>query len=141
MYQFVELRIIIKKADESSFTDADFNAVTSTPNIREIVKNDLALDSGVSFSMGDFYIEGPVMPVNDVKPEDIKYGHMPEDEYEIVIKLDATSDALITIGGADEFIGETVQLKDMSQMQSYEFSHKIKVAGIIVDENRRYFEL
>ena len=128
-------RIIIKKADESSFTDADFNAVTSTPNIREIVKNDLALDSGVSFSMGDFYIEGPVMPVNDVKPEDIKYGHMPEDEYEIVIKLDATSDALITIGGADEFIGETVQLKDMSQMQSYEFSHKIKVAGIIVDEN------
>ena len=128
-------RIIIKKADESNFTDEDFNAVLSTPNIREIVKNDLALDSGVSFSMGDFYIEGPVMPVNDVNPQDIKYGHMPEDEYEIVIKLDATSDALITIGGADEFIGETVQLKDMSQMQSYEFSHKIKVAGIIVDED------
>ena len=129
-------RIIVKKADESAFTDADFKLVENTPNIREIVKNDLAVDTGVSFSMGDFYIEGPVMPINDVKPGEIAYGHMPENEYEIVIKLDATSDALISMGDSgDEYIGQTVVLKDMSQMQTYEFSHKIKVAGIIVDNS------
>ena len=129
-------RIIVKKADETSFTEDDFAALRSIPNIREIVKNDLAVDTGVSFSMGDFYIEGPVMPVEDVKPEEIKYGHLPENDYEIVIKLDPTSDALISIGdGGEEYIGQTVVLKDMSQMQTYEFNHKIKVAGIIVDEN------
>ncbi|MBQ3428714.1 MAG: ABC transporter ATP-binding protein [Mogibacterium sp.] len=129
-------RIVIKKTDESNFTDADFAAIESTPNIREIVKNDLAIDTGVSFSMGDFYIEGPVMPMNDVKPEDIKYGHMPENDYEIVVKLDPTSDALFSVGdGGEGYIDQTVVLKDMSQMQTYEFNHRIKVAGIIVDEN------
>ena len=128
-------RIIIKKADESAFTDADFAAVENTPNIRQIVKNDLAVDSGVSFSMGDFYIEGPVMPVSEIKADQLSYGHMPENDYEIVIKLDATSDALISIGdGGDEYIGQAVTLKDMSQMQTYEFSNKIRVAGIIVDD-------
>ena len=129
-------RIIVKKADETSFTDADFAALQSTPNIKEVVKNDLAIDTGVSFSLGDFYIEGPVMPVSDVKAEDLKYGHMPENDYEIVIKLDPTSDALISVGDSgDEFIDQAVSLKDMSQMQTYEFSDKIRVAGIIVDEN------
>ena len=100
------------------------------------MKNDLAIDTGVSFSLGDFYIEGPVMPVSDVKAEDLKYGHMPENDYEIVIKLDPTSDALISVGDSgDEFIDQAVSLKDMSQMQTYEFSDKIRVAGIIVDEN------
>lgn len=129
-------RIIIKKADESSFTDEDLALVQSTPNIKEIVKNDLALDSGVSFALSDFYIEGPVMPLSDVKESEITYGHMPENEYEIVVKLDATSDALLNIGsGGEEYIGEAVRMKDMSQMQSYEFGDQIKIAGIIVDEN------
>ena len=129
-------RIIVKKADESSFTEEDFNSVASTPNIKQIVKNDLAVDSGVSFSMGDFYIEGPVMPVTQIDASDITYGHMPESDYEIVVKLDATSDALISVGdGAEQYIGSAVQLQDMSQMQDYYFDEDIKVAGIIVDNN------
>ncbi len=129
-------RIIVKKADESNFTEEDFNSVASTPNIKEIVKNDLAIDSGVSFSMGDFYIEGPVMPVTQVDAKDVKYGHMPENDYEIVVKLDSSSDALISSGdGAEQFIGTTVQLQDMSQMQDYYFDQDIKIAGIIVDDS------
>lgn len=129
-------RIIVKKADESSFTDEDFAAVESAYNIREIVKNDLALDSGVSFSLGDTYIEGPVMPLNDVDEEDITYGHMPQSEYDIVIKLDSNSDALYVIGGeGDAYIDKNVVLKDMTQMQTYEFNGKIRVTGIIIDEN------
>ena len=127
-------RIIVKKADESRFSDADFEAVQSTPNIREIVKNDLAVDSGVSFSLGDFYVEGPLMPFSQINEDEISYGHMPENDYEIVIKLDPSNDAMIGIGGnADEYIGKPVQFKDMSQMQTYEFDDTIRVAGIIVD--------
>ena len=129
-------RIVVKKADETNFTDADFEAVSSTPNIKQIVKNDLAIDSGVSFTMGDFYVEGPVMPVEQVTAEDLTYGHMPENDYEIIIKLDATSDAFLNVEtGGDQFIGLPVQMQDMSQMQTYYFSQDIKIAGIIVDED------
>ncbi len=130
-------RIIIKKADESSFTDADFAAVQNTPNIRKIVKNDLAIDTGVSFSLGDFYVEGPVMPLSEIEAGDITYGHMPENDYEIVVKLDPTSDAIMSMGaGGDEYVDQAILLKDMSQMHSYEFSKQIRIAGIIVDEGQ-----
>ena len=127
-------RIIVKKKDESRFTDADFAAVESTPNIKEIVRNDLAIDNGVSFSLADTYVEGPVMPVSDVDEADIIYGHMPENDYEIVVRLDSTNDAFTSLGeSGDDCIGRTVRLMDMSQMQTYEFSKDIKVAGIVVD--------
>jgi len=129
-------RIIVKKSDESSFTDADFDEVLATPNIKGIVKNDLALDSGVSFNLGEFYVEGPVMPMSDVSESDITFGHMPENDYEIVVRMSASSDPLVFNGGDGEtYIGEEVALKDISQMQTYEFSNKIKVAGIIVDDS------
>lgn len=129
-------RIIVKKADESRFEDADFEAIKNTPNIKEIVKNDIAVDSGVSFTMGDFYVEGPVMPVSQLKPEDVTYGHMPENDYEVVIKLDPSSDALINVAnGAADYIGEKVTMQDMSQMQTYEFKQPITIAGIVADDN------
>ena len=129
-------RIIVKKADESSFEDADFDKVVNTPNIKSIVKNDLAVDSGVSFTMGDFYIEGPVMPTSQLTEDEISYGHMPENDYEIVIRLDPTSDALISVSNNSEaYIGQSVVMQDMSQMQTYRFAEPITIAGIIVDEN------
>ena len=129
-------RIIIKKNDESSFTEKDFAAIENLPNIKEIVKNDIALDSGVSFSMDDFYIEGPIMPESQIDPDSITYGHMPENDYEIVIKLDSSSDAIISVSSDGEsYIGKTVELQDMSQMQTYEFSRPITVAGIILDDS------
>ncbi len=129
-------RIVVKKADESSFTDADFATVESIPNIREIVKNDLAVDSGVSFTLDEAYVEGPVMPSGSISEEDISYGHMPENDYEIVIKVDSSSDMFYSMDeDAERFIGQKVELKDMSMMQSYEFNQDIRIAGIIVDEN------
>ena len=127
-------RIIVKKADESSFEDADFEKVVNTPNVKSIVKNDLAVDSGVSFTMGDFYIEGPVMPTSLLTEGDITYGHLPENDYEVVIKLDPTSDALISVtNNSDAYIGQPIVLQDMSQMQKYSFQQPITVAGFIVD--------
>ena len=126
-------RIIIKKSDESRFTDEDFAAVESTDNIRTIVKNDLAVDTGVSFNLGEFYVEGPVMPLSEIIEDDITYGHMPQNDYEIVVKLDASSDAL-TMGDPSEYIDQPVRLKDMSQMQAYKFKKRIRVAGIIVSD-------
>ena len=73
------------------------------------------------------------MPVGNISESDITYGQMPESDYEIVIKLDPSSD-LISVGDPSEYIGQPVRLKDMSQMQTYQFDSKIKVAGIIVGD-------
>ena len=127
-------RVIVKKADESSFEDADFEKVINTPNIKSIVKNDLAVDSGVSFPMGDFNIEGPVMPTSQISEADITYGHMPENDYEIVIRLDPTSDALGSVStNSEAYIGQAIVMQDMSQMQKYVFQEPITIAGFIVD--------
>ena len=129
-------RIIVKKDDESSFGEADFEKVRNTPNIKSIVKNDLAVDSGVSFTMGDFYIEGPVMPTDQISEKDITYGHMPENDYEVVIKLDPTSDALVSVSNnSDAYIEQSIKMQDTSQMQTYSFKEPITVAGIIIDDN------
>ena len=128
-------RIIVKKKDESKFTDEDFNRIAGTPNIKEIVKNDLAVDTGVSFTLSDTYVEGPVMPLDQVSEADITYGHMPSDDYEIVIKTDSASDIMMNISDdGSEFIGKKVLMQDMSQMQTYEFDKDIVVAGIVVDD-------
>ena len=128
-------RIIVKKNDESQFTEDDFNKIAGTPNIREIVKNDLAVDSGVSFTLSDTYVEGPVMPLDQVSEADITYGHMPSDDYEVVIKTDSASDIMMNISDdGSEFIGKKAILQDMSQMQTYEFDKDIIVSGIIVDD-------
>lgn len=127
-------RLIIKKADESSFEDADFAKVESTPNIKEIVKNDLAVDSGVSFTLSDYYVEGPVMPLSNVSQDDIQYGSLPTDDYEIVIKLDPSSDLLMISDDPSEYIGKTVELQDMNQLQKFEFDQPIKIAGIALSD-------
>ena len=129
-------RLIVKKNDESSFTDADFKAVASTPNVKDIVKNDLALDSGVSFSLGDAYVEGPVLPMSQADESKLTFGHMPANDYEIVIKVDTTSDVYLNVSGNGEaFVDAEVTLQDMNQMQKYQFGDKIKLAGIIIDED------
>lgn len=126
-------RIVVKKKDESSFTDADVETIKNLPNIRQVVKNDLAIDTGVSFSMEEFYVEGPVMPLEQIEGAQLTYGHMPQDDYEIVIEMDATSDALISMGdNGDAYVDRVVLLQDMNQMQAYDIGGKVKVAGIIV---------
>ena len=127
-------RIIIKKSDESAFTDADFSAIENTPNIRNIVRNDLAIDTGVSFAMQDFYVDGCVYPVSMIDESQLTYGHMPQNEYEIVVNTNSSSDAFFSISNLGEaMVGTEVVLQDMGQMQDYEFDQPITIAGIIID--------
>ena len=129
-------RIVVKKDDESAFTEADIERVASTPNIRNVVRNDIAIDSGVSFSLDDFYVEGSVYPISMLSEEDLTFGHMPEDEYEIVINSNSASDAFFSLSSLGEsLIGTTVELQDMGQMQTYAFDKPVTVAGIIIDSD------
>lgn len=127
-------RIIVKKNDESAFTDADFSKIENTPNISNIVKNDLAIDTGVSFSVDDFFVEGSVYPMSMVDETKLTYGRMPENEYEILISANTSSDAYYSLSSlGDSIVGSKVILQDMGQMQEYDFDKPITIAGIIID--------
>ena len=129
-------RVVIKKADESAFSDADFAAIENTPNIKNIVRNDLAIDTGVSFAIQDFYVDGSVYPTSMIDESMLTYGHMPENDYEIVVNTNSSSDAFFSISNLGEaMIGTEVELQDMGQMQVYDFDKPITIAGIIIDSD------
>lgn len=130
-------RIIVKKADGSRFTDEDISAIRSTPNVGEVIKNDIAIDRSVSMSIGNIVAEGPVVPIDLIRKDVKMYGHMPENDYEIVVRLDAYSGSFIGYeNNADEYIDRPVVIKDINQGQKYEFAKQVKVAGIIVEEDQ-----
>ena len=136
-------RLILKKADESVFTDNDFAAIKNTPNIGSLIKNDIAIDTGVNVSLGDFYAEGPVVSFDQIKEDDITYGHMPQNDYEIVIRLDTATDAFVRVANSgNDYIGMPVTIMDAKQTQTYNFNEDITIAGIILnddlDENSEY---
>ena len=129
-------RIIVKKNDESAFTENDIKKIASTENIKNIVLNDLAIDTGVSFALNDFYVEGSVYPTSMVKESDLTYGHMPENDYEIVVSTNSSSDAYFSISNlGEEMIGAKVKMQDMGQLQTYDFEQPITVAGVIIDDS------
>ena len=129
-------RIVIKKNDESAFTENDISTIAGTPNIKNIVRNDLAIDTGVSFAVGDFYVDGSVYPTSMIDESMITYGHLPQNDYEIVISTNSSSDAFFSISNMGEsLIGTKIELQDMGQMQTYEFDQPITIAGIIIDSS------
>ena len=128
-------RIVVKKSDESAFTEEDIENIRNMPNIRSIILNDLGIDRGICFTIGDFYVEGSIYPVSEVTEDSLTYGHMPENDYEIIVYTDSTSDAYYSISEAGEaLIDKTVVLQDMGQMQTYTFDKPIKIAGVIVND-------
>lgn len=127
-------RLIVKKADESSFTEKDFDVIKSVPNIRSISKNDIAIDRLVSVDLEDFSVEGTVVSAEQLNEEEITFGNKPRNDYEIVIRASAASDEFLGLANrGEEYIGRSVSIGDAKQAVSYNFSHDIKVAGIIVD--------
>ncbi len=129
-------RIIIKKNDETSFTEEEIADIQATENIRSVVRNDIAVDTGVSFSLEDFFVEGSVYPTSMINEGDLTYGHMPENDYEIVINTNSSSDAYMNIDSLGEaLIGAEVTLQDMGQMQQYDFGEPITIAGIVIDNS------
>ena len=129
-------RIIVKKEDETAFTEQDIAKIENIDNIKTVVRNDIAIDTGISFSLGDFFVEGSVYPTSMVSESDLTYGHLPENEYEIIVNTNSSSDAFMNINGlGEDLIGSEVILQDMGQMQKYDFGHPITIAGIVIDSS------
>ena len=129
-------RLILKKADESSFTENDFDLIKSTPNIKAVIKNDIAIDRGASINLGEFYAEGPVVSADLIDEDEITYGHMPQNDYEIVIRLDTATDAFVSVANnGNDYIGMPVSLTDINHAETYKFKEDVTIAGIILNND------
>ena len=128
-------RIVVKKANGSTFTNKDYESIKALPNVKEVLKNDIALDKGISAGLGDLAIEGPLVSFDQIPEGELAFGHMPRNEREIVIRLDATNDAYITMANSgQEYIGSPVVFRDISQKQVYDIDEDVTLAGIILND-------
>ena len=127
-------RIVVKRADGAIFTDKDYTVIGALPNVKDIVKNDIALDRGVSIDVDGLAVTGPMVSFDQIPENGLTYGHMPRNEREIVIRLDATNDAFINMASSGEkYIGAPVLIRDINQKHVYDINEEITIAGIIID--------
>ncbi|MBQ0018454.1 MAG: ABC transporter ATP-binding protein [Clostridiales bacterium] len=128
-------RIVVTKEDLTEFNDSDIARINMTENIRTVFRNDLAIDKGGSLNIAGAFIEGPVYPIGEIAEAALTYGRLPENEREVVISVDPSSDAYLNISDMREkLIGETAFINGMGD--DGRLSEKpVSVAGIIVEED------
>ena len=83
-YNYSEDRIVLKKVDESSFTEDDHIALKNTANVKSAVLNDIMLDSSMYIEDGDFSFEVFPRVVGDFDGK-IAAGRMPESKNEAIL--------------------------------------------------------
>lgn len=105
-----ENRIVIKKADGTSISDEDFSKIEKMPNIDLIEKNDIIVDSTVSFEEvknGDIYFYGVLSSIDKFTGKPDK-GRMPEKDNEIIAAVEK-DDSMFT-KKADEILNSDYKM-------------------------------
>ena len=83
-YNYSEDRIVLKKVDESSFTEDDYIAMKNVANVESAVLNDIMLDSSMYIEDGDFSFEVFPRVVGDFDGK-LVAGRMPESRNEAIL--------------------------------------------------------
>lgn len=121
-------RIVVRKDDNSAFTQEDLDELAGYKDVVEVVSFDYVLDDTVSLFYEDEdtynYLNGSFLPISLISESDLEYGRMPEADNEIVI---AVSSAVLS--DYEEYIGITFS---SSFSDYYEGSSEAyKIVGMI----------
>ena len=136
-YVFKEIsdnRIVMKKANNTSFTDEDFDNIKKIENVDYIVKNDLFLDSSIILAKENsnnidypLNLYGNIYSINNFK-DTLDAGRMPENDDEIIIKINET---FIDKSRIDEVLNNVFYIENPSEMQSEKTDlGEVKVVGV-----------
>lgn len=127
-------RIIVKKADNSAFTDEDYAQIEKLKHVKSIIKEDPVVDTRLSMNSSVFVI-GLLYPGQKLKAKDLTYGKLPEQENDIVLVTDKTAASYDEIkSNKDELLGNEFEFMDDSDGETLQVG-KVRVTGIIVYEN------
>jgi ABC-type lipoprotein export system ATPase subunit len=95
-------RIVIKKNDKTAFTEEEYERIKSLDNVKSVVKNDVLLDTNISFTDEEnFWLGGFANELSNLEGE-LDLGRMPENDNEIVL-LGNKDDYYIGTVGAELF--------------------------------------
>ena len=126
-------RIIIKKNDNSTISDLEYEKIEKMSNVSRVVKNDLLIDKTVSLNNDNFYLYGSVDSLDNLGKK-LSVGRMPTEDNEVVV-----------VGSPDDYY-----LKNSSELFKQDLyvvddttgdtdkSTNLKVVGIVYDKNKSY---
>ena len=127
-------RIIVKKADNSSFTDEDYTKLEKLKNVKTIIKEDPVVDTRISIN-SNVFVTGLLYPGQKLKAKDLTYGTLPEQDNDIVLVTDKMSASYDDIkANKDELLGNEFDFMDDSDGETIPVG-KARVTGIIIYES------
>lgn len=83
-------RIILRKTDNSAFSDDDLSALADYNLVQEIVPFDYVLDQSVSYvsmANSDRRVNGLYLPSNLITADELDYGVMPTSDHEMIMAM------------------------------------------------------
>lgn len=119
-------RVIVKKKDNSSFTNEEINKLKSISNVGKVITNDYVYDYSMSLiDYENIFLDSNFMKLEEFKGK-LKYGRMPLNDNEIIVSGSKENYYIEELGS--ELINKEVSINSGSD------EIKVKIVGVSVFE-------
>lgn len=119
-------RVIVKKKDNSSFTNEEINKLKSISNVEKVITNDYVYDYSMSLiDYENIFLDSNFMKLEEFKGK-LKYGRMPLNDNEIIVSGSKENYYIEDLGS--ELINKEVSINSGSD------EIKVKIVGVSVFE-------
>lgn len=119
-------RVIVKKKDNSSFTNEEINKLKSISNVEKVIANDYVYDYSMSLmDYENIFLDSNFMKLEEFKGK-LKYGRMPLNDNEIIVSGSKENYYIEDLGS--ELINKEVSINSGSD------EIKVKIVGVSVFE-------
>ena len=108
-------RIIIRKTNKESITDEDYQAIEKIKGIDRISKNDLLVDTYVSFESNQNGFPGKPRNIADYKGK-LDIGELPVEENEIILQV--SKESYVFSGKPENVLGKSYKLYQGNYMET-----------------------
>lgn len=128
-------RVILRKEDDSLFTEEDMENIASVEGVDYIVPSDVLLDD-LCYPMHDAYSfeAGAFFPLDTLKETQPTYGRLPETDDEVLIYASKDNVSVSELQNkGEEIIGQAFEFRSM-QNNCDLFGKKLTVTGIVLSE-------
>ena len=121
-------RVIVKKKDNSSFTNEEINKLKSISNVEKVITNDYVYDYSMSLmDYENIFLDSNFMKLEEFKGK-LKYGRMPLNDNEIIVSGSKENYYIEDMGS--ELINKEVSINSNSGSDEI----KVKIVGVSVFE-------
>ena len=106
-----ETRIVLNNKDKKPLGKKDYTKISKLSGVKNVEKNDIALDGGFWMEGPRFSLDGQISNVNQFEGK-LKYGRMPKKNNEIILEVNNKNYYFRSEEEAKEIIGEKIKLHE-----------------------------